>query len=44
MKDLRNDYHIMDHVTPLEEYPMEKDVTYFHGMILDGADWNFDVQ
>ena len=44
MKDLRNDYQIMDYVKPQEEYPIEKDVTYIHGLILDGADWNFDVK
>lgn len=44
MKDLRNDYQIMDHVKAEDSYPVEKNVTYFHGMLLDGADWNYDVQ
>ena len=44
MKDLRNDYEILDHVKALDSYPVEKNVTYFHGLLLDGADWNFDVK
>jgi hypothetical protein len=44
MKDLRNDYEILDHVKPKDSYPNEKNVTYFHGLLLDGADWNSDVK
>jgi hypothetical protein len=42
MKDLRNDYEFLDHVKAHDSYPIERNVTYFYGLILDGADWNFE--